>query len=90
MVCQDARLLAIRLELTQTIGRLKVVGSKSKEFDTICDGTPQAFTAVVRSQTGLFGGGKAVASLTGFACNMALCKKQTLTDVEILLRRSAD
>jgi len=87
--CRRAGFLRTRLTLTQTVGRLKIVGSTFTESEPTCDGTWQPFTVVVASDTGLFGGGKAVADLSGLACSFFTCTRTTLSDVEVSLRRSA-
>lgn len=60
--------------LTQRIGRVKINGF----FDVFyspptCDGSPQPWSAVVTSDTGLFAGGKAASVTVAFACDRFQC-----------------
>ncbi|MEO5704312.1 MAG: DUF6299 family protein [Candidatus Limnocylindrales bacterium] len=61
----------IDVQLTQTVGRLKISGYGGVEF--ACDGTTQNWSAEVIGQNGKFAGGKATVSANAFACGPSGC-----------------
>ena len=61
----------IDVQLTQTVGRLKISGYGGVEF--ACDGTTRSWSAEVIGQNGKFAGGKASVSAHAFACSAFGC-----------------
>lgn len=67
----SAGFASLDLMLSQQVGRFIVRGYGYAE--AACDGTPQAWSAEVFGDNGLFKGGKAVNVTFAFACNLGGC-----------------
>lgn len=87
VTCTNGTLAFMEGRLEQALGRIKIVGYGYAEEGPACDGTARSFSLVMTSETGRFGGGKALMDLYVVACNSFECKERSLVAVEISLRR---
>jgi hypothetical protein len=55
-------------DMTQKVGRIRIHGFFDTFLEVPCDGTTNAWTAVVVGDNGVFAGGKAVTVAIGFGC----------------------
>lgn len=71
--CTDADFIDIAVEVRQRVGRVVISGVGSFFAEGMCDGESHRFRARVFGDNGRFGGGKARAFASGFACGALDC-----------------
>jgi hypothetical protein len=72
--------------LQQSVGRVATVTGSNETFDDSCDGTAKTWTLTITPFSGLFRGGKAIATVSLIACNEITCDVAEITRT-VQLRR---
>jgi len=73
VTCTDADFVEIFGEVRQQVGRFTIRGFFELFFDSICDGTPQSWTAEATGETGKYAGGRVTVSVFAFSCGDEEC-----------------
>ena len=101
LICSgDVEFVDVFGQVTQEVGRFAITGwfglfeGEGEENGEVppplsCDGSVQAWSAVVHPDNGLFKGGRATVEAEVFACGFFECAEDTVTET-IRLRRSND
>jgi hypothetical protein len=85
--CAPGSSAFLEATLTQSVGRIATItGSGALFAEIVCDGTAHAWSITVTPFSGLFRGGKAIATVSLFACNAFTCDVAEATH-EVQLRR---
>lgn len=82
----DASVGGIEVRLTQRRGFLAVAGSAYLDAP-VCDGEVRTWTAPVRGEAGVFGGGRGVVQVWAYVCGTGACANVVLKQ-DVRLARS--